>query len=46
MSAGATKMGSGERLEVTVIPEDITPYSKIIQIPSNLIGKPFATPLI
>lgn len=31
--------GNGERLEVTVIPEDSLPYSKQIQIPSNLIGK-------
>jgi hypothetical protein len=29
-SVSTTKGGAGERLEVTVIPEDSLPYSKII----------------
>jgi len=29
----------GERLEVTVIPVDEEPYSKIVTIPQSLIGK-------
>jgi len=29
----------GERLEVTVIPVDDEPYSKIVTIPQSLIGK-------
>jgi hypothetical protein len=39
ISQGPPSKGSVERLEVTVIPEDSVPYSKLIQIPSSLIGK-------
>ena len=43
MNVGSSAKGSvsGERLEVTVIPEDSHPYNKTIQIPSSLIGKLF-----
>jgi hypothetical protein len=30
---------NAEKLEVTVIPVDDVPYSKIIQIPQSLLGK-------
>jgi hypothetical protein len=43
VSANQQKASNGERLEVTVIPEDSLPYSKQIQIPSNLIGKSLDT---
>jgi hypothetical protein len=31
---------NAEKLEVTVIPVDENPYSKIIQIPYSMLGKP------
>jgi hypothetical protein len=31
---------NAEKLEVTVIPVDENPYSKIIQIPHSMLGKP------
>jgi len=39
MPTFSQSLKNAERLEVTVIPVDDEPYSKIIQIPHALLGK-------
>lgn len=39
MPSFSQSLKNDERLEVTVIPVDDEPYSKIIQIPHALLGK-------
>jgi hypothetical protein len=39
MKANEKKLESCDKLEVTIIPVDDEPYSKMITIPSSMMGK-------